>query len=314
MEVSDLREHTVSRAVQFSRNGSPEVLDVVEVVEPHAGSGTVRVRVRAAALNAFDFKVRQDAAYLPSKKLPSGQGHEFAGVVDEVGDGVEGVAVGDEVLGWVSFAAQADYVVVPPAQLAPKPTHLDWATAGGIGLVGNTAMRATDAVSPAPGDTVLVSAAAGGVGLLECQLAIRARATVIGTASEANHEFLRSLGVIPVTYGPGLADRVRAAAPQGITAVLDNAGEETVLLGLELGVDPTRINSIVYYPGVEKYGIQAVGGGKKNSAELAELAKLVADGELVLPIAATYPLDEVREAYTQLESRHLLGKIVLLTE
>ncbi|WP_394770218.1 NADP-dependent oxidoreductase [Lacisediminihabitans sp.] len=304
----------MSRAVQFSRNGGPEVLDVVEVDEPHAGAGTVRVRVRAAGLNAFDFKVRQDASYLPSKKLPSGQGHEFAGVVDEVGDDIEGVAVGNEVLGWVSFAAQADYVVVPPSQLAPKPEALDWARAAGIGLVGNTARRATDAVSPGPGDTVLVSAAAGGVGLLECQLAIRAGATVIGTASEANHEFLRSLGVIPVAYGPGLADRVRAAAPEGITAVLDSAGEETVLLGLELGVDPKRINTIVYYEGVDRYGIQAVGGGKKTSAELAELAELVADGELVLPIAATFPLGEVREAYTQLESRHLLGKIVLLTD
>lgn len=302
----------MSRAVRFSRNGGPEVLDVVEVDEPHAGAGTVRVRVRAAALNAFDFKVRRDASYLPSKKLPSGQGHEFAGVADEVGDGVEAVAVGDEVLGWVSFAAQADYVVVPPTQLAPKPATLDWATAGGIGLVGNTARRATDAVSPGPGDTVLVSAAAGGVGLLESQFAIRAGATVIGTASEANHEFLRGLGVIPLAYGPGLADRVRAAAPNGITAVLDSAGEETVLLGLELGVDPKRINTIVYYAGVDKYGIQAVGGGGKTSAELAELARLVADGELVLPIAATYPLSEVREAYTQLESRHLLGKIVLL--
>ncbi|HAM26101.1 MAG TPA: NADP-dependent oxidoreductase [Microbacteriaceae bacterium] len=302
----------MSRAVQFSRNGGPEVLDIVEVDEPHAGRGEVRVSVRAAGLNAFDFKVRQDAAYLPSKKLPSGQGNEFAGVVDEVGDGVDGVSIGDEVLGWVSFAAQADYVVVPPTQLAAKPAALDWATAGGIGLVGNTAKRATDAIAPGPGDTVLVSAAAGGVGLLESQLAIRAGATVIGTASEANHEFLRGLGVIPVAYGPGLADRVRAAAPNGITAVLDSAGEETVLLGLELGVDPKRINTIVYSPGVEKYGIQSVGGGGKTSAELAELASLVASGELVLPIAATYRLSEVREAYTRLESRHLLGKIVML--
>jgi NADPH:quinone reductase-like Zn-dependent oxidoreductase len=301
----------VSRAVKFSRNGGPEVLDVVEVDEPHAGAGQVRVMVRAAGLNAFDFKVRSDPAYLPSKTLPSGQGNEFAGVVDEVGVGVDGISVGDEVLGWVSFAAQADFVVVPSGHVARKPAALDWATAGGIGLVGNTARRATDAVSPGPGDTVLVSGAAGGVGLLESQFAIRAGATVIGTASEANHPFLRGLGVIPVAYGPGLADRVRDAAPQGITAVLDNVGEETVTLGLELGVDPRRINTIVFSPGVEKYGITAVGGGGKTAAELAELAELAASGEIVLPIAATYPLSEVRRAYEHLESRHLLGKIVL---
>lgn len=302
----------MSRAVQYSSHGGPEVLEIVEVPEPHAGPGQVRVAVRSAGLNGYDYKVRRDPDYAPNHKLPSGQGSEFAGVVDEVGDEVTGLRVGDEVLGWTSFAAQADYVVVPFTRVAAKPAALDWPTAGGIGLVGNTAKRATDAVAPGPDDTVLIGGVAGGVGLFSAQFAARAGATVIGTASEANHAFLRTLGVIPVTYGPGLVDRVREAAPQGITAVIDTAGQETVEAGLALGVAPKRIDTIVYFDGVERYGIQAVGGGGKTAAELAELAALVASGELVMPIAASYPLAEVREAYRRLESHHLLGKIVLV--
>jgi enoyl reductase len=301
----------MSRIVQYSRHGGPEVLDVVEVDEPHAGPGQVRVAVRAAGLNAFDFKVRQDPQYMPSHSLPSQQGNEFAGVIDEVGDGVEGIESGLEVLGWTSFAAQADFVVVRASHVARKPASLDWATAGGIGLVGNTANRATIAVDPKPGDTVLVSAAAGGVGLLACQFAILDGATVIGTASERHHELLRRMGIIPVTYGVGLVDRLRAAAPQGITAVIDNAGQETVEAAIELGVDPSRINSIVWPEGAEKYGISTVGGNGKTAENLAQLAELFAEGRLVMPIAATYPLDQVRQAYEHLETRHLLGKIVL---
>jgi NADPH:quinone reductase-like Zn-dependent oxidoreductase len=301
----------MSRIVQYSRYGGPEVLEIVEVEEPHAGAGRVRVSVRAAGLNAFDFKVRRSPAILPKRTLPARQGAEFAGVVDEVGEGVTTVAVGDEVLGWSNLNAQADFVVVPAAHVAAKPPGLDWATAGGIGLVGNTALRSTEAVSPKPGETVLVSAAAGGVGLLAAQFALADGATVIGTASEENHEFLRSLGITPVTYGPGLVDRLRAAAPAGIDAVIDSAGEDTVEAAIELGVDPTRINSVVYDAGVAKYGISNVGGGAKTAEGLARLAGLAADGTLVLPIAATFPLADVRSAYELLESRHLRGKVVL---
>lgn len=301
----------MSRVVQYSSYGGPEVLAIVDVPEPHAGDGQVRVAVRAAGLNAFDYKVRRDPSIMPSHSLPARQGFEFAGIVDEVGQGVSDFSPGDEVLGWAGTGAQADYVVVPGRALAPKPAALDWAVAGGIGLVGNTAMRAVDSVNITPGETVLVSAAAGGVGLLSAQLAILAGATVIGTASAENHDFLRGLGVIPIAYGPGLVDRLRQAAPQSISAVLDNSGEATVTAALELGVDPKRINTIVWYAGAKKFGITTVGGGRKNSAELAELAERAAEGSLVLPIAASYPLAEVREAYERLESRHVLGKIVL---
>lgn len=301
----------MSRIVQYNRYGGPEVLDIVEVDEPHAGPGEVRVAVRAAGINNFDSKVRQSPALMPNRALPSGQGSEFAGVIDEMGEGSTTAAVGDEVLGWSNFGAQADYVVVPADQIAPKPSTLEWAAAGGLGLVGNTAERSTRAVTPQRGETVLVSAAAGGVGLFAAQFALADGAIVIGTASEDNHDYLRSLGVIPIAYGPGLIDRLRAAAPHGIDAVIDSAGQETIEVAIELGVNPKRINTIVYFEGAAKYGISTVGGGGKNSADLARLARLVADGTIVLPIAATYPLAEVRTAYEQLETRHLRGKIVL---
>lgn len=301
----------MSRIVQYSRYGGPDVLEIVEVDEPHAGAGTVRVAVRAAGLNNFDSKARRSPAVLPNRTLPSGQGAEFAGVIDEVGEAVPTAMLGEEVLGWCNFCAQADFVIVPASQVTTKPSGLDWATAGGLGLVGNTAERSTAAVAPQPGETVLVSAAAGGVGLFAAQFALAAGATVIGTASEANHDYLRALGVTPVAYGPGLLERLRAVAPQGVDAVIDNSGQETVEVALQLGVDPTRINTIVYFAGVEKYGITAVGGGGKTAEDLGELARLVASGSIVLPSAATFPLAQVRAAYELLESRHLLGKVVL---
>ena len=301
----------MSRIVQYNRYGGPEVLDIVEVDEPHARPGEVRVAVRAAGINNFDSKVRQSPAIMPNRALPSGQGSEFAGVIDEVGEGSTTAAVGDEVLGWSNFEAQADFVVVPADQIAPKPATLGWAAAGGLGLVGNTAERSTRAVTPQPRETVLVSAAAGGVGLFAAQFALADGAIVIGTASEDNHDYLRGLGVIPIAYGPGLIDRLRAAAPHGIDAVIDNAGQETIEVAIELGVNPKRINTIVYFEGAAKYGISTVGGGGKKSEDLARLARLVADGTIVLPIAATYPLADVRTAYEQLETRHLRGKIVL---
>ena len=301
----------MSRIVQYNRYGGPEVLDIVEVDEPHASAGMVRVAVRAAGLNNFDAKARRSPSVLPNRTLPSGQGAEFAGVIDEVGEGVTTATLGDEVLGWSNFSAQADFVVVPAGQVTTKPPGLDWAVAGGLGLVGNTAERSTRAVAPQPGETVLVSAAAGGVGLFAAQFALADGATVIGTASEQNHLYLISLGVIPVAYGPGLVDRLRAAAPRGIDAVIDNAGEETVDAAIELGVDSARINSIVYFAGVAKYGISTVGGGGKTAENLGDLARLVAAGTLVMPIAATFPLSQVREAYELLETRHLRGKVVL---
>jgi enoyl reductase len=300
----------MSRAVSFSSYGEPEVLEVVEVPEPHAGDGQVRVAVRTAGLNPFDVKVRHGV--LPKLALPSLQGSEFAGVVDEVGAGVTGWHAGDEVLGWIGRGAQAEHVVVPSTSLAAKPTALDWLTAGGIGLVGNTAKRATDSLALGSADTVLVSGAAGGVGLLGSQLARLTGATVIGTASPRNHDALRSLGIVPVAYGEGMLERLREAAPQGITAMLDTVGGESIDVALALGVPAARINTIADSAAAARHGLGSVGGGGKTSEELGELARLAADGALVLPIRASYPMGEVRAAYGDLESGHGLGKIVLV--
>ena len=293
-------------AVRYAEHGDVDVLQVVEVPEPQAEAGQVRVAVRAAGLNPYDAKARRGV--YGERKLPSGQGSEFAGVVDQVGPGVSAASVGDEVLGWTSFAAQAEYVVVKEDRVAPKPTGLDWAVAGGIGLVGNTALRAVNSLQLGPRDTVLVSAAAGGVGLLAVQFARATGATVVATASQVNHEFLRGLGAIPVAYGEGELQRLRDAAPHGYTAMLDSHGRSSVLLGLELGIKPDRINSIA---DSSELGIQTVGGGGKTAEELAWLANSAASGELQLPILATFPLAQVQDAYRLLETGHGLGKVVL---
>jgi enoyl reductase len=301
----------MSRAVEYSEYGGPEVLELVDEPEPHAGVGEVRVAVRAAGLNPFDYKVRR-GGYLPNHTLPARQGAEFAGIVDEVGADVTGWAVGDEVLGWVGRGAQAEYVVVPATQLAAKPAVLDWAVAGGIGLVANTARRAVDSLELGPDDTVLVTGAAGGVGVIAAQFATATGARVVGTASEANHEFLRGLGVVPVAYGDGELDRLRDAAPGGYTAALDTVGGQAIRTAIALGIPVDRINTIADHAAVEELGVRGVGGGKKTSEELAEFARQAAEGELVVPIRSTHPLAEVVAAYHDLETGHGLGKVVLL--
>jgi enoyl reductase len=306
----------MSKAVEYSQYGGPEVLAIVDGPVPHAGVGEVRVAVRAAGLNPFDYKVRR-GGYLPNHTLPARQGAEFAGVVDEVGADQEDAtesrwAVGDEVLGWVGRGAQAEHVVVPATQLAAKPAGLDWAVAGGIGLVANTARRAVDSLDLGPDDTALVTGVAGGVGVIAAQFAKAKGARVVGTASEANHEFLRGLGVVPVAYGEGELDRLRAAAPGGYTAALDTVGGQPIRTAMALGIPVDRINTIADHAAVEELGVRGVGGGKKTSEELAEFARQAAAGELVVPIRSTYPLPEVVAAYRDLETGHGLGKVVLL--
>lgn len=301
----------MSHAVSYAQYGGPEVLEVIDVDEPHASEDKVRVAVRSAGLNPFDYKVRR-GGYIPTHTVPSLQGAEFAGVIDEVGDNVTEWAVGDEVLGWMNRGAQAEHVVVSQKNIARKPAGLDWAVAGGLGLVANTAKRATDSLSLGPDDTVLVTAAAGGVGFLSAQFAKATGATVVGTASTSNHEVLRERGVIPVAYGEGELERLRAAAPNGFTAALDHIGGDAIVTALELGIPAERINTIADYDAAEKYGLLTVGGGKKNSEELAEFARMVNEGELIVPVRSTYPLADVVAAYRDLETGHGLGKVVLM--
>ena len=304
------------RTVQITSWGSVDTLRVDEVPSPRAGAGQVRVRVAAAGLNPVDWKIIEilrDApgTYGAALALPAGNGNDFAGVVDEVGEGVTSVAVGDEVFGGKRFFAQAEYVVTDAEAVVPVPSGLSLDQAGGLDIVGRTAIASVRQVAPQPGETVLVSAAAGGVGVLAAQLARAAGARVIGTASAKNADYLRELGVEPVEYGEGLADRVRELAPEGIDAVLDNDGAATLRVALELGVPTERINTIADRAFAGEHGIATVGGAEASLGDPAELGRQIAAGEIVFPIDSAYPLDEVVAAYHHLKAGHLRGKVVL---
>ena len=303
------------RAVRFTQYGDVDVLDVVEVARPVAGPGEVLVRVRAAGINIGEAKIRQGlmAEQWPST-FPSGQGSDFAGVVAAVGSDVTGLAVGDEVIGFTdNRASQADDVVVEPDNLVPKPPDVPWAVAGSLFVAGTTAYAAVRAVSAGDGDTVVVAGAAGGVGSIAVQLATMNGATVVGLASEANHRWLRDHGVVPVSYGDGVVERINRVAGH-VDAFIDTFGSGYVELAIELGVDPARIDTIADFAAVKRFGVKAEGNAAAADRRvLAELADLVATGKLEVPIAATYPLTEVGDAYRQLAGGHVHGKIVLLT-
>jgi len=301
------------RAVKFSRYGGPEVLEVVQVPRPQAGPGEVLVRVVVAGVNPGEAGIRQGVfADMWPAVFPEGQGNDFAGLVAELGPGVADFAVGDEVIGYLPRRAQADFVVSPAAILAPKPADIAWEAAAPLSAVGVTAWAAVDAVAPTAGDTVVVSGAAGGVGSLAVQLARLRGAQVIGTAGPHNADFLRSLGVVPVEHGPGLADRLRAAAPEGIDAFVDTFGQGNVDIAVELGVAPQRINTLADGRAVARYGVRSRAQEDVFTPQLvAELAELVSKGLLTVHISEVYPLEQVQEAYRQVQRRHTRGKIVL---
>ncbi len=305
----------MSRAVRFDEYGGIDVLQVVEVEDPVPGPGQLLVRVKAAGINPGEAKIRQGMLHerWPAT-FPSGQGSDLAGVVEAVGDGVDAFAPGDEVIGFTDDrASQAELAVIGAEHATRRPAGVPWEVAGALFVAGATASAATRAVSPTAGDTVVVSGAAGGVGSIAVQLLRRTGATVIGLASEANHEWLRGHGVTPATYGDGVAERIREAAPDGVDAFIDTVGAPYVALALELGVAPDRIDTIADFDAVAKHGVKADGNAAGASAQtLAELASLIDEGALEIPIAATYPLDQVRDAYTELERNHTRGKIVLL--
>ena len=273
------------------------------------------VSVRAAGINLGEAKIRRGLLdHLFPAVFPSGEGSELAGVVAETGEGVDAFAVGDEVLGWTDArASHAEFVVVPATQLVVKPEALPWEVAGSLFIAATTAYAAVRAVAAGPGDTVVVSAAAGGVGSVAVQLLKLRGADVIGIASPANHAWLSSVGVTPVSYGDGLADRIRELAPGGVDAFIDLFGEEYVRLALDLGVARDRINTIAAFQVVQELGIKAEGSGAAANAEvLAEMAGLVAEGRITVPIERTYALDDVRDAFDDLERGHTHGKIVLI--
>ncbi len=303
------------KAVRFAEYGGVDVLEVREVEDPVAGPGRVVVAVKAAGINPGEIAIREGRLHdrWPAT-FPSGEGTDFAGVVQAVGEGVTTFAVGDEVLGWTEErASHAELVAVPADQLTARPASVSWEVAGSLFVVGLAAMASVRAVDPQSGETVVVSAAAGGVGSVAVQLARRTGARVIGLASVHNHDWLRRHDIVPVTYGDGQADRIREAAGGTIDAFIDTFGDGYVDLAIELGVAPQRINTIIDYDAVQRLGVNGQGTHAIASAPLlAELARLVADGSLEIPVASTFPLDQVRDAFRELSARHTHGKIVLL--
>ncbi len=300
------------KAVKFDKYGGIEVLQLVEVPMPEPGQGDVLVKVKATSINPGEAKIREGLLHARwPATFPSGEGSDVAGIVTKLGPGVDGVKVGAEVIGFTDQrASHAEYVLVGSKHLTLKPAQVAWNVAGSLPIAGSTAYAAVRSVSLKKGDTVAISGAAGGVGSIAVQLAKRAGATVIGIASPANNEWLAAHGIQPEAYGDDLEGRLRTAK---VDALIDTHGGGYVKLAIELGISPARINTIIDFEGAQKYGTKTEGSSAAlNAAVLAELAAMIAAGELEVPIAATFPLDQVQAAFSQLERGHTRGKIVLL--
>lgn len=306
----------MTKAVRFDRYGDIDVLDVRDVERPQPEAGEVLVSVKAAGINPGEVSIRSGLIHhrWPAT-FPSGQGSDLAGVVAETGSRVDGFIVGDEVIGFTDKrASHAEFVVVPSENLTAKPAGVSWEVAGSLYVAGTSACAAVRAVDLARGDVVAVAAAAGGVGSIAVQLAVNGGATVLGIARPSNDEWLRAHDVIPVNYGRDLAERLRAAAPGGrIDAFLDFFGGGYVELAVsELGITRDRVNTIKDFAAAEQFSVRTAGNADAASADvLAELAALIDDGRLEVPIAGVFALDDVRAAYRTLEQRHTRGKLVL---
>ncbi|HET9079004.1 MAG TPA: NADP-dependent oxidoreductase [Trebonia sp.] len=296
------------KAVRFSRFGGPEVLKIVDLPDPHPGPGQVRIAVRAAGVNPIDWKKRKG---LTDGELPQTMGQEAAGVVDELGEEVADVAVGDRVFGLsAEGAAQAELAVL--SYYAPIPPSLDFPGAAALPVAVETATRALDQLGAGSG-TLLINGAAGAVGSAAVQLAVARGARVIGTASPANHEYLRSLAAEPVAYGAGLVGRVRALAPDGVDVALDVAGSGVLPELIELAGGTEHVVTIADFGGAQEHGVRfSTGDAGRAVHALGEIGELIESGRFSLPVAQTFPLAEVAEAHRVSEQGHVRGKLVLL--
>src|SRR3954447_17031492 len=300
------------KAVTFSEYGDPEVLHVDDVEEPHPWPGQVRIAVRAAGVNPIDWKARSGMMREVSPlTFPAVDGREAAGVVDEVGPDVDDVAVGDEVFGFAVSGAAAEHAVL--RDFARKPPGLSWEEAAGLPVAVETSVRVFTVLGGlSEGQTIVINGAAGGVGAAAVQLARARGARVIGTASERNHDFLRSLGAEPTTYGDGLVERVRALAPAGVDLAFDTAGKGGVRDLIELTGDPARVATIADF-GAAALGVKVTGGGDFRAVEaLGEAASLIEAGRLQLTVARTFPFSQAAEAHRVSEDGHVRGKLVLV--
>jgi NADPH:quinone reductase-like Zn-dependent oxidoreductase len=299
------------KAVQFSRFGGPEVLELAELPDPHPDPGQVRVAVRAAGINPIDWKVRSGAM---GGDVPQTTGREVAGVVDEVGDGVTGAKPGDEVFGFAAGGGGAAELALV-SDYAPIPPSLDFAAAAALPVAVETSVRTLDLLGVGPDTTVLINGAAGGVGSAAVQIARARGARVIGTASENNHDYLRALGAEPTTYGEGLVQRVRELAPDGVGAALDAAGGGALAALVELTGSPDRVVTIADFLGAQETGVEFSGGmGTARAVHaLSEIGGLIEAGEFSLPVQ-TFPLEQIAKAHELSQRGHVRGKLVLLVD
>jgi NADPH:quinone reductase-like Zn-dependent oxidoreductase len=306
---------SMPRAVRFDHYGGLDVLQVVDVERPVPGRGEVLVRVKAAGINPGEVAIREGRLHerFPAT-FPSGEGSDLAGIVEEVAAGVSPWTVGDEVIGFTDRrASHAELALVDAGHLTRRPPHVSWEAAGALFVAGTTAYATVRAVALSPHDTVVVSGAAGGVGTLAIQLAAREGARVLGLASEHNHVWLADHGVVPVSYGEGVEERIREVSGGRIDAFIDTFGGGYVELALRLGVRPERIDTIADFAAARRHGVKSEGTAAAASADvLTELAALIETKDLEVPIAHIYPLEQVRDAYRELEQRHTRGKIVLV--
>jgi NADPH:quinone reductase len=304
-----------ARAVRFDRYGDPDVLYIADVPMPVPAAGEVLVEVKAAGINPGETNIRTGALHhrFPAT-FPSGEGSDLAGVVVDRGDGVIDFAVGDEVLGFSwSRSSHASHVAVPAQQVIHKPPTMPWDVAGAFYVVACTAYAAVRAINPHTGETVAVSAASGGVGTLVVQLLTQRGVRILGIASPGSADTLTALGATPVAYGADLSERLREAAPDGIDGFIDLFGPEYVRLAVDLGIPLDRIETVIAFDAAAELGTKAEGSATASTAEvLTKMADLATQGLLKVPIAATYPLGDVRNAFALLEQRHTHGKIVLI--
>lgn len=298
------------RALQFSAYGGPEVLQWAEAPDPHAGPGQIRITVRAASVNPIDWKLFTGVMSGGQPMVGTGYlGSDAAGVVDEVGEGVTGIAVGDDVFG-KGRHAEAEYAVLD--SWAAKPASIDWAVAAAAGVSGETAERGLRLLDVKAGDTLFIDGGAGGVGAVAVQIALDRGARVIASAGEANQDYLREIGAIPVLYGEGVADRVRNAAGGSVDAVFDVVGKTPVDELISLAPDPAKVVTIANFAAGEA-GVQVTGGGAESRAQeaLAEVADMLAQNKIVIKVQ-TFPFTRAAEAYRISLDGHVRGKLVLI--
>ncbi|MCM3920424.1 NADP-dependent oxidoreductase [Frankia sp. AiPs1] len=299
------------KAVQFSRFGGPEVLEIIDLPDPRPRAAEIRIRVRAAGINAGDWKKRQG---LLDEELPQTLGYEAAGIVDEIGDDVRGVAVGDRVFGASPYgAAQAELTVL--SHWAPIPSSLDYVRAAAIPVAAETAARSLDQLGVTAGSTVLVNGASGSVGSAAVQLAVQRGARVIGTASPGMHETLRSLGAEPVAYGEGMGGRVRAITPSGVDCALDVAGSGVLPELVELAGAPERVITVADFLGAQRTGVRfSRGDSGRATYALGQVARMAEAGRFSIRIGRTFPLAEVAQAHRVGQAGTVRGKLVLLVD